>query len=64
VYNAIACFVISALALATFCACFFGGAILKKKAIILTKKKQKLIYLFIYLLMQHARLNGVAINFI
>jgi hypothetical protein len=56
-YNAIACFVISALA--TFCACFFGGAILKRNNHSINEEKT-----FIYLLMQHARLDGVATNFI
>jgi len=50
-YNIITCFVIGALALPTFCACFFGGAILKNKIVLITKKKiifSFVLHLFIY----------------
>jgi hypothetical protein len=48
VYNTIACFIIGALALAIFFACFFGGAILKRNNHSINKEKTLFIYLFIF----------------
>jgi hypothetical protein len=57
--------IIGTLALVAFCARFFGGVFLKRNNHLLTKKKNKLfIYLFIFLLLQHAILDGFFVNFI